>query len=184
VSLRQLPNVITALRIALIPPILWLIVLGDYGLALALFVVAGVSDGVDGFLARRFGWRTRLGSFLDPLADKLLLIGTYVVLGMQGYLPWWLALLVVARDLIIMGGALAYHLLTRALHMAPTLISKLNTFLQLALVVVVMLDLAVLDLAPFYTTALVWAVAVTTVLSGAVYVYVWAGKAQHEEVTG
>jgi cardiolipin synthase len=180
VSLRQIPNIITGVRLVLIGPILWFIAGGAYQTALALFVAAGVSDGIDGYLARRFDWRTRLGSFLDPLADKLLLIGAYTVLGMQGYLPIWLAVLVIGRDLVIMGGALAYHLLTRELYMDPSFLSKLNTFMQIALVALVMLDLALLPIAPAVVSSGVWAVAFTTLLSGMLYVAVWGRKAREE----
>jgi len=92
---RQLPNVLTALRLVLVPPILILLVESRYGIALALVIVAGISDALDGWLARRFGWQSRIGGILDPLADKLLLVGTYVTLGLLGHLPAWLVVLVV-----------------------------------------------------------------------------------------
>lgn len=178
---EHIPNLITALRLLLVPPVAWTIQTEQYGAALALFVTAGLSDGLDGFLARRYGWRTRLGGFLDPLADKTLMITTFVMLAMKGGIPWWLAGLVVLRDVVIMGGALAYHFVTRRLHMHPTLISKFNTVLQLVLVVTVMVHSG--GLAPLpggVVTLLVAVVTASTLLSGLVYVVLWGRQARTE----
>lgn len=150
-----------------------------YGVALSLFVVAGVSDGLDGFLAKRFGWTSRLGSLLDPIADKLLLVTSYVLLGWKGELPWWLVAAVLARDIIIIGGGITYHLVISYVQMAPTLLSKFNTVLQIALVVVIFYALwsgpPLLDL----REGMIYTVLATTVFSGAHYVWVWGRRAFH-----
>ena len=143
----QLPNLLTLVRIALVAPIVWSIWFRDYRLALTLFVVAGVSDLLDGFLARRFGWQSDLGATLDPLADKLLVVALAALLTVQGHLPLWLALVVVVRDLVIMSGAGVYRLLFGALDVEPTLISKVNTAMQV--IIMGMILLALCELAPF-----------------------------------
>lgn len=174
----QIPNLITLLRLVLVPPVIALILAGSYLWALILFMLAGISDGIDGFLARRYGWRTRLGGLLDPLADKALMMSSFVALAWEGFLPWWLATLVVLRDLIIIGGALAFHFLTRRLQMTPTVVSKLNTVLQILLVVGVLIDLGVHPLSPGLLQSLVWTVTGTTLLSGGLYVWIWGSRAQ------
>ena len=110
-KLRWLPNAISILRILLILPILELIVRGNYHAALLLFFIAGFSDGLDGYLAVRFNWQSRLGGLLDPVADKLLVAGMFITLAWIGLIPVWLASVVIARDVIIVGGALAYNFL-------------------------------------------------------------------------
>ncbi|HXH03086.1 MAG TPA: CDP-alcohol phosphatidyltransferase family protein [Candidatus Competibacteraceae bacterium] len=174
---RHLPNLISLLRILLVVPSLWLLLRQRYDATLALVVVAALSDGLDGFLARRYGWSSRLGGILDPLADKLLLIGLFLVLGWLGELPWWLVLLALGRDLLIMGGALAYHLLIAPLQAQPLLISKCNTLLQMLLVLSVLVHHALLPLPPALRVALELATAVTLVWSGAAYVILWGRRA-------
>lgn len=177
----QIPNLITALRLLLVPPVAWLIHSGDYAWALILFITAGLSDGLDGFLARRYGWRTRLGGYLDPLADKALMVTTFVMLASKGHIPWWLAGLVVLRDVVIIGGALAYHFVTRSLHMRPTVISKFNTVLQLVLIVAVMVDRGLSPLPPGVVWTLVVLVTGSTLLSGLIYVVLWGRQAVRKE---
>ncbi len=118
-------------------PVVWLLWHGDFVTTLWLFFIAGFSDGLDGFLARRFGWRSRLGGILDPLADKFLMVSTFITLTLIGLLPLWLAALVVGRDLVIVTGGVIYNWLFGAVQPQPTDISKLNTILQLVLVLVV-----------------------------------------------
>lgn len=175
---RQIPNAITLARILLVLPLAWAVLDLRYGLALALFATAAASDGIDGFLARRFGWHTRLGAVLDPLADKLLLVTCYVLLGFQGQLPWWLVLAVLLRDLIIVGGGLAYHVFIGFVQMAPTVVSKLNTALQIALVVIVFIALWRYPLAPDLRDSLMYTVFASTLLSGLNYVWVWGRRAR------
>lgn len=174
---RYLPNVITGLRLALVPPTGWLIVNDDYGAALVLFFIAGASDALDGFLARRYGWGTPLGAFLDPVADKALMMTSYIALAWQGQLPWWLSILVVLRDVVIMSGSLIYRRLTGDLTMAPTVISKLNTLLQIVLVLLVLIDQGLHDVGPVLISVAIYVVAMTTIASGLVYVGVWGSRA-------
>lgn len=177
-SLAWLPNAISVFRIALIPPILNMIATGEHRLALALFFVAGFSDGVDGYLAKRYDWHTRLGALLDPVADKLLMAGTYVTLAWTGLIPAWLAALVVSRDVVIVGGATAYNFLIRPVDGEPTRISKLNTALELLLVVFV-LGQAGFGWPPRVSIVVVGAaVLVTVVVSGLDYVISWSRRAR------
>mgnify|MGYP002622233547 CR=1 FL=1 len=177
-SLRWLPNAISILRIALIPPILYLVVQRDFEPALVLFVLAAASDGIDGWLAKRYGWFTRLGALLDPIADKLLIAGLFVVLTAGGYLPLWLAVLVILRDVVIVGGATAYNFLVRPVEGEPTRISKLNTAFELLLVLFV-LSRAALGWPPDISITVLGAgVLVTVVVSGIDYVWSWSRRAR------
>ncbi|MGD8497741.1 MAG: CDP-alcohol phosphatidyltransferase family protein [Chromatiales bacterium] len=175
---KHLPNLITGFRLVLVLPIAWLILRDDYPAALALFFLAGASDALDGYLARRHDWGTPLGAFLDPLADKALMMTSYVAIAWQGQLPWWLSALVVLRDVLIMTGSLIYRRLTGELEMAPTSISKLNTALQIALVLLVLIHQGLLPVAGVAISVGVWLVAATTLASGLVYVAVWGARAR------
>jgi cardiolipin synthase (CMP-forming) len=177
VSLRQLPNAITGTRLLLTLPIVWALLDGAYGWVLVLLLLAGLSDGLDGWLVRRYGWHTRLGGYLDPLADKVLMMSTYFTVAFVGLLPWWLVVLVVVRDVIIMLGALAYRLVTHSLEMQPLLISKLNTFFQIVLVVSVLVNAGVTPLPPILLDLLIGIVLITTVASGTGYVVGWTRRA-------
>ncbi len=171
---EQIPNIITVIRILSIAPICWLLWKGSYGLALTLLVLAGLSDALDGFLARRYGWFTRLGAFLDPVADKLFVVSVFIVFGLKGSLPWWLIALVIGRDLVIVLGAIAYRLIMGELNMRPLVISKLNTGLQIVLLATTLLHVAIYALPGWFNLGLQWAVGVTTVLSGFAYVLLWS----------
>jgi len=173
----DIPNIITILRIGLVPPVIVALHSSNYSLALVLYFIAGVSDGLDGYLAKRFGWTSRLGSILDPLADKLLLVGTFLVLGWQGLLPVWVVAIVILRDLVILSGGIAYHFLIGNYELAPTIISKVNTFFQIALGLFVVVSAAFLAFPPWVLTSLVWIVAATSILSGAHYVWSWGVRA-------
>ncbi len=175
---RDIPNLITVGRIVLVAPTTWALLQEDYRLALVLFFVAGVSDGVDGFLAKHYNWSSRLGALLDPLADKALLVCSYAALTWTGLLPLWLFALVILRDMVIVGGAVIYHLRVARLEAEPTLISKLNTVLQISLVLVVILESTSLWVQPGWSGPLVYAVAVTTVWSGVDYVVTWSRRAR------
>ncbi len=177
-SLRWIPNALSLLRIALIVPILVFIVNAEYGLALLLFVVAGGSDGIDGYLAVRFDWQTRMGALLDPIADKLLVIGMFVTLATIGLIPVWLTVVVILRDVVIFGGALAYNYLVEPVQGEPTQISKLNTALQLLFLLFV-LSRAGFDWPDEITiTVLGASVLVTVVISGIDYVWRWSSRAR------
>lgn len=177
---RDLPNLISIMRIALVVPVILCVLEGFYGWALILFLIAGASDGLDGFLARRFGWTSRLGAILDPIGDKLLMVAVFLVLASKGYLPWWLVSVVILRDVIIITGAVSYHTLIEQFDMQPLYISKLNTALQILLVVVVLYSLAAIepDLPPVFTPVLVYAVFITTLASGIAYIVGWGRRAR------
>ncbi len=177
-SLSWLPNAISFLRIALIPPILIAVAGHYFEVALGLFLLAALSDGIDGWLAKRYAWHSRLGALLDPIADKLLVAGMFIMLVAGGYLPLWLAALVILRDVVIIGGATAYNFLVRPVQGEPTRISKLNTALELVLVVFV-LSRAAFDWPPEISVIVVGAgVLVTVVVSGIDYVWSWSRRAR------
>ncbi|KAB7623209.1 CDP-alcohol phosphatidyltransferase family protein [Alkalilimnicola sp. S0819] len=179
--LATLPNLISFARLLLVGPILWLMLQGRYQLALGLFLLAGLSDGLDGYLARRFAWQSRLGGFLDPLADKLLVTSSFVVLASQGLLPVALAVVVLLRDLVIVLGALAFYRLRGAFAAEPLPVSKLNTVLQLLVVLAVMLPPAWWWLAepwrPEILRGLFLLTLATVVTSGVSYVLRWGRRA-------
>lgn len=177
-SLRWLPNAISLLRIALVVPILMLIIDGQYGFALGLCLVAGFSDGVDGYLAKRFDWHTRIGALLDPIADKLLVAGTFMVLVYTGHIPLWLGILVIFRDVVIVGGATLYNFLIRPVQGEPTRISKLNTALQLLLILFILSRAAFGWPDQITITVLGASIVVTVVVSGIDYVWSWARRAR------
>ena len=170
----NLPNLISLGRLLLVPLAIVLILEGSYWGALWVFVVAGVSDAVDGFIARKFNRRTPLGALLDPLADKVLLVSVYVALGIAGQLWTWLVVLVVFRDLMIVGGFLLIQALAAMpKSFQPLLVSKINTGVQVAAVGYVLARLG-LGAAPGpVDLVLGMAVAVTTVVSGLIYFVQW-----------
>lgn len=169
-GLLTVPNVITLLRLCAVPVTVWLVIQHRLDLAFLLFVGAGVSDAVDGWWARVRNARSFLGAVLDPVADKALLVSVYVALAVIGVLPDWLAILVVFRDLLIVGGVLVLALMGTAPAIRPLFVSKVNTFAQIALAGLALLlegfDLPSGWLLPVMT----WIVAATTVASGAAYV--------------
>lgn len=173
----NLPNTITVIRMLLVPVLVCLLLRGAFGGALWLFLAAGISDVLDGFIARRFNLGTRLGAILDPLADKLLVVSSVIVLARLGHLPWWLALAIVGRDLLIVSGAIAFDFRSGRLEMAPSVPGKLNTFVQLALIFLVIGQAAELVQAARWLPALCGLAFLTTVVSGAHYVVVWGRKA-------
>jgi cardiolipin synthase len=176
-QLRHLPNVITILRILLIAPVLIALLHQQYTLAFYLFLLAGVSDALDGLLARYFNCASRFGAFIDPLADKLLLIGSFFTLGWLGHIPLELVIVVIARDIWIMGGALAYLYFIGRLEFMPTLISKINTFLQLLLIIVLLLQLSFSTFPPLLIQTVFYTVFVTTIISFIQYTWQWANNA-------
>ena len=177
--LSWLPNAITVARMLLAPPLAWLILEGQNAAALAVAAVAGLSDAVDGLLAKRFGWQSRLGGLLDPIADKLMLLGCFLALGIGESLPWWLVGLVVARDAVIVAGALAYHRLVGPLTAAPSGLSKVTTAAQIALVLLALVaGLDAVTLPGWLASGALLLVAALTVASGLHYVLAWGAKAR------
>jgi len=176
-NLRLLPNIITILRIVLVAPIVWLLIEQHYTWALILFAVAGVSDALDGFLARHFHWQSWWGSVLDPLADKLLQVSCYITLAWTGHIPVWLVTAIVLRDLVIVSGALIYHRKVTAFEAEPSIISKFNTFVQIIVILMVVMHIGLYALPENVLTAMFWLVLFTTVYSGVDYVYRWTHRA-------
>ena len=175
---RHIPNLLCVLRIFLTVPVGWGIVTGRYELALALFFVAGFTDGLDGYLAKRFGWQSRLGGMLDPAADKLLLVTAFVTLWLAGYVPGWLLVAVVARDLVIVLGAGFYRWLIGPFQAEPTAVSKVNSLLQLSYVILTLSKLSFGIPAPQLIAAFGWVVLLTTTVSGLDYVLRWSARAR------
>lgn len=138
----SIPNLITLARILLVPILVWAIISGEMRLAFLLFLAAGISDAVDGFLAKRFGMATELGAYLDPLADKVLIVSIYVALGITGALPAWLVILVVSRDMMIVGAVLLSWMVDHPVAIKPLLVSKLNTAAQIVFATLVLAALA------------------------------------------
>jgi cardiolipin synthase len=170
----NLPNLISLARLLMVPLAIWLILGGRFGAAFWVFIGAGVSDGLDGFIAKRFDLRTRLGALLDPIADKALIVSVFLALGWRGALPSWLVILVVFRDVMIVGGWLLLWAMSAPRQPDPLYISKLNTLVQILLVGFELARLGLGAEARVATTVLVLATAVTTTLSGLSYLVRWA----------
>jgi cardiolipin synthase len=176
--LRHLPNLITGLRMLLVVPLCWLIADAHYGGALIIAAVAGLSDAVDGFLAKHYGWQTWLGGILDPIADKLLLMAAFLWLTFTGDMPVWLTGVVILRDLVIVGGAIAYYYLIGRFDAAPSRLSKLTTLVQIVFVLGELLRLShLIELPPAMRTVGIAATALLTVASGVHYVVIWSVRA-------
>lgn len=177
--LKHIPNVLTGCRLVLIVPFLVCLYRHQYVDAFYLYFLAGFTDAMDGWLARYYRWQTPLGSFIDPLADKLLIASSFISLALIGRLPWWLVVLVFMRDLTISLGVVGwYWLVQRKLDFKPTFLSKINTTLQLGLVTLCLFELAYYQPTPFYITqALIIATAITTGITYLHYVWVWGKKA-------
>lgn len=183
---RQLPNLITLARFLLAIPVAVALLKGAYEYALLLFAIAGLSDALDGFLARRFGWFTRLGSLMDPLADKVLLVTTFSVLTIEGYLPVGFLLVVLGRDFVIVLGVCVYRCLIGQFVGQPTMLSKLCTFLQIVFGIILVLALAGgtgFELARSIQI-MQWAVVISCILSGGQYVLIglWRTRTHIREV--
>ena len=168
----------------LVIPIVVLLLKKSFGWAIILFAVAGISDALDGYLAKRYNWYSRLGSILDPLADKLLLISSFVALTWLGLIPLWLTTVVIARDLIIVVGGVAFHYLIGKFDMEPTFISKANTFLQIVLVLAVAFSYGVYDLGETSLKLLFYAVLFTSIVSGINYAFYWAKRSMTDKTAG
>ena len=177
-SLSWLPKAISLMRIALVAPILILLLGGQFGWALVLFCVAGFSDGLDGYLAMRFDWSTRLGGLLDPTADKLLVTGLFITLAWIGQIPVWLAAIVILRDVVIVSGAIAYNFIVKPVPGEPSRISKLNTALQMLFIAFVLSHAGFNWPDKISITVLGASILVTVVISGVDYVWSWSRRAR------
>jgi cardiolipin synthase len=169
----SIPNLITLARILLVPVIVWAIASNQMQIAFALFLIAGLSDLVDGFLAKRFGMATELGAYLDPLADKAMIVSIYVTLGIADVIPRWLVILVVSRDIMIVAAIMLSWLVDKPVKLKPLTVSKLNTVAQILLALLVLASLSIGFDAEIAILALTLLVAVLTLLSVAFYVAAW-----------
>jgi len=177
----NIPNILTLARIIITPFIVYTIIEHQPALALILMGIAGITDMLDGAIARYFNQRSTVGAFMDPLADKLMLISTIVSLYFIDQLPAFLFLAVVFRDMIIMVGAIAYELVTHKLEMQPTIASKITTFLQIILVLTVLSDLAWHLPDNWMLQSMIWLTFAFTCISGLQYMIVWMRKAVTDE---
>lgn len=170
---HSVPNLITLGRILLVPVVVWAIASNQMEIAFAVFVVAGVSDAIDGFLAKRFNLRSELGALLDPLADKALLVSIFVTLGIWGAIPRWIVILVVSRDIMIIAAVIVSWLFDRPVAMRPLMVSKLNTVAQVAFAALVLGSLG-FGFEPWpYDGVLMAFVTVFTLVSVALYLVEW-----------
>jgi cardiolipin synthase (CMP-forming) len=169
----SIPNLITLGRILLVPVMVWAITAGEMRLAFLLFLVAGLSDLVDGYLAKRFNMATELGAYLDPLADKAMIVSIYVTLGIAGAIPRWLVILVVSRDIMIVSAVILSWLVDKPVELKPLTVSKLNTVAQILLALVVLASLAFNFDAMWAIYGLTALVAALTLASVILYVVEW-----------
>ena len=165
---RYIPNLITAIRLATVPLLVVWLFDGQFYNALLLFILMGLSDALDGYLAKCFGWKTTLGAYLDPAADKTMLISAYITLGALDLLPHWLVFIVILRDVWILAGALAYNFAMRQLEIQPTMTSKCNTFVQIVLVLAVVYS-QLNPVSDLLIQVLIGLTLLTTVVSGLDY---------------
>ena len=170
----SIPNIITLARILLVPFIVWAIASGQMEVAFGIFVVAGVSDAIDGFLAKRFNMASELGALLDPLADKALLVSIYVALGIWGAFPRWIVILVVSRDIMIVGAVIVSWLFGKPIPMKPLMVSKLNTVAQVLFAALVLASVGFDFNATPYDLILMGFVTVFTLVSVSLYLVEWA----------
>lgn len=168
-----IPNLISVFRLLAVPLIVWLISIHQYSLAFWLFLLAGVSDGVDGFIAKKFNQASELGAHLDPIADKVMLIAVFLALGIRGSLPLWLVILVISRDLLIIGAVILTWILHQPIPMKPLMVSKANTVAQIILVCLVMAAMAFGFELGLFVDLSVFLVAMLTLLSTLVYLLDW-----------
>ena len=177
----NLPNAISLARLAAVPVLIWLILDGDLKVGFWVFLAAAVSDALDGIIAKTFNSETVIGAYIDPIADKALLVGTFITLGHEGFLQTWLVILVVFRDIVIIGGALIFQTVTKSLTMQPLMISKVNTVVQLLLAIGVLFVEGFVVEDGLVIAFMGYIVSVTTVWSGTAYVITWGGMAQDME---
>ena len=169
----NLPNLITLGRVILVPVVFWLLITGQTEMAFVIFIVAGISDAVDGYLAKTFGWKTELGSYLDPLADKLLIVSIFLALGVGGKLPLWLVIAVVSRDILIVIAIMLSWLLGNPVRIRPLIVSKANTVAQIVLAATVLADEGFGLGLQAARVVLIWLTGALTVASLAAYLHSW-----------
>ncbi|HEY7992165.1 MAG TPA: CDP-alcohol phosphatidyltransferase family protein [Stellaceae bacterium] len=178
----SIPNLITLARLLSVPLIVWLVQMGAFKAGLVVFALAGLSDAVDGFVAKRWNQRSALGAMLDPVADKAMLVSLYVTLGLMHHLPAWIVILVVFRDALLVGGFLFWSALGQRIRPDPLIISKINTAAQIGLILVTLGKLAFQVHDYRVGEALIYIVGATTLLSGAAYLVRWARSLAGAEI--
>ena len=176
-SPKNIPNLITLSRFVLVFPVLWALYAQRHGLALGLFLIAGISDGVDGLLARRYGWRSRFGSIADPLADKFLLLSCFAMLAWLHVIPLWLVAIVFIRDILIITAGVYDYVRGRRYEYTATFISKTNTVLQIAFVFFWLLELALVTVPNWLLLLTMYAMLITTLGSLYNYFQMWRKQA-------
>ncbi len=174
---QNIPNIITGFRLIFTPVLLWCIVAEDFAAAFVLACLMSLSDAVDGWLAKGCGWETRFGRFFDPLADKVMVVSSFIVLGVSGLLPLWLVVIVAASSIALVAGGAVFYFRFRDLYMKPPKISKINTLLQLLLIILILFARSGFSAEPSIVLSaadwLVYVVFVTTMLSFLVYLFTW-----------
>jgi len=178
--LLNIPNILTLARIIMTPIIVYMVLSNQPWLALALMVIAGITDMLDGAIARYFNMRTTVGAYLDPLADKIMLISLFVTLFIVGQVPLFVFLAIIFRDLIIILGAITYEIVTRQLTMQPSLISKATTFIQIIYVALLLLNMAIV-IPVILLQITLWLTFSLTCASGLHYLISWTSKASKQE---
>lgn len=179
----SIPNIITLGRILLVPVIVWAIASNQMAIAFAIFIIAGVSDAVDGFLAKRFNMASELGALLDPLADKALLVSIYIALGTWGAVPRWIVILVVSRDIMIVAAVIVSWLVGKPIPMKPLMVSKLNTVAQVAFAALVLASLGFGFNPVPYDLILMGFVTVFTLVSVSLYLVEWVRHMSTIDIT-
>lgn len=179
----HIPNMLTVVRILLVPLTVWSLSNGDYVVAFVAFLIAGITDGVDGFVARKFGLHSELGAYLDPLADKFLLVSVFITLALMKVLPPWVAILAVTRDVLIVSAVMLARVLEKPVLIKPVMISKVNTAAQISLAVGLLASLAFGEINAGLLLLANITVGFLTVSSGAVYMAMWF-KHMTEKVNG
>ncbi|MBF0281578.1 MAG: CDP-alcohol phosphatidyltransferase family protein [Zetaproteobacteria bacterium] len=179
-KILNIPNILTLLRIVLTPMIVYALLNGNAALALTLMIIAGISDMLDGAIARYFNQRTTVGAYLDPFADKLMLVSMFVTLFFMEKIPMFIFLAVVFRDAVIVFGALAYEMVTKSLKMEPSIISKITTFMQISYVLLILIHMmGMID--QYWIIIATWSTFIVTCASGIHYMIEWTRKATHHE---
>lgn len=170
-KLRHLPNLMSFFRLLLIAPFISALVHKHYEVAFYIFVIAGFTDGLDGYLARRFKWQSHIGSLLDPLADKLMVATCYISLALMAKIPWWLTAIVLTRDIVIVSGVAAWEYCIGPIDLSPTFLSKTNTVLQGLIVFVVLFELSYFPFSHWLFYSLLVVITVTTLASFVHYLW-------------
>lgn len=173
----NVPNTISLLRLLLVPAVIYLLAQSAYAYALAVFLLASVSDGIDGWIARHYDLRTRFGAMMDPVADKLIILACLLMLTWLGWIPLWLTLSLLARDMVIVFGAIAYRRVVGHVEITPTMLGKTHIFMEFGMLCVVLAHAAAIIAVANWLPFLFVLVCATAVLSGGQYIWIWGRKA-------